>query len=95
MDILQGADLGTLLIASVILVGLCVAGLLLMFGLQLLGTLAGLLEVFTGFFTGGPIAGCGCVVLLVICVGVAAIAWLVTTCSANPNAMNFCLLVPR
>lgn len=91
----QNIDIGTLLFLSIGAVFLCVIGLLIFFGLQILGTTA---NAFFGLFatlvTGGPLVWCGCLVLMFICVFIAGGAILLATCSSNPSAMNFCLLVP-
>jgi hypothetical protein len=91
----QNIDIGTLLFLSIGAVFLCVIGLLIFFGLQVLGTTV---NAFFGLFatlvTGGPLIWCGCLVLIFICVFIAGGAILLTTCSSNPSAMNFCLLVP-
>jgi len=90
---LQNIDLGTLLFLSIGAVFLCVIGLLLFFGFQILGTT---LNAFFGLFgtlvTGGPAVWCGCLVLLAICVFIAGGAIVITTCNSNPSSMNFCLL---
>jgi len=92
---LQNIDIGTLLFLSIGAVFLCVIGLLLFFGLQVLGTTANaLLGFFATLVTGGPVVWCGCLVVIFICALVAGGAILVTTCNANPSAINFCLLVP-
>ena len=92
---LQNIDIGTLLFLSIGAVFLCVIGLLLFFGLQLLGTTANaLFGFFATLVTGGPVVWCGCLVVLFICVFIAGGAILITTCNSNPSAMNFCLLFP-
>jgi hypothetical protein len=95
----QSLDLGTLLLISVGCVLLCVVGLLLMFGLQILGTglstIMGIFELFNGIISGGPVAWCGCLVVLFLCIGVIGTIFLYTSCQANPAAMNFCQLLPR
>jgi hypothetical protein len=93
MEFLQTADMGALLLISIVLVVLCVVGLLVFFGLQIIGTtFFGLIEVVTGVISGGPAVWCGCLVLLAACGACAGGALLVATCSANPSSMNFCLL---
>ena len=99
MDILQNLDIGSLLFISIGCVLLCVLGLVLMFGLQLIGTtvstIVGVMELFSSIVGGGPIAWCGCAVLLMLCFGVVVIALLSVSCATNPSSMNFCLLFPR
>lgn len=96
MEFLQNVDTGTLLLLAIGCVLLCVFGLLIVFGLQLIGTtlstFLGIFEFFGGIIGGGPAAWCGCLVFLFICGGIAAIVWVVTSCNANPYSMNFCQL---
>lgn len=98
MQIVQGMDLGTLLIITVGCVLLCVVGLVLFFGLQIIGTtvstFAGVLELFSGVLNGGPVAWCGCLIFFFVCIGVVGGAFLYVTCSTSPDSMNFCLLFP-
>lgn len=98
MEFLQNVDIGTLLFISIGCVLLCVFGLVLFFGLQLLGTtlntFAGLVELFGGIINGGPLAWCGCAIFLVLCAGIVGLVVVVVSCNTNPSAMNFCLLVP-
>jgi hypothetical protein len=98
MEILQSADLGTVLVIAIGCVLLCVVGLVLFFGLQIIGTtittFAGVMELFSGVISGGPAAWCGCLVFLFLCVGLVGGAFLYVTCSTSPNSMNFCLLFP-
>lgn len=97
MEFLQNIDLGTLLIIAVGLIGLCVVGLLLLFGLQLIGSslavVSGIFDLIGGILGGGPVAWCGCLALLFLCGGCALVVWVVTTCNSNPAAMNFCSLL--
>jgi hypothetical protein len=99
MAFLQNVDIGTLLFISIGCVLLCVFGLVLFFGLQLLGTtlhtFVGLAELFGGIVNGGPVAWCGCALLLFICAGVVGTVVVVVSCNTNPSAMNFCLLLPK
>ncbi len=95
MDFLQNVDLGTLLLLGMGCAVLCVVGLLLFFGLQILGTslhtVVGLVELVGGIVNGGPMAWCGCVTVLFVCAGVVGGALLFASCKANPASMNFCL----
>lgn len=99
MVIPQNIDLGGLLVIAVALVCLCLVGLLLMFGLQFLGSIFGvvfgLVDIVGSLIGGGPVSWCGCLVLVFVCVLCAGGALLITNCNANPGAMNFCLLLPR
>lgn len=90
---LANMDVGALLLISVVLVFLCVVALLLFFGFQLIGsTFFNLIELVMTVIGGGPQLWCGCLVLLLACAACAGVALLYSTCSANPSAMNFCLL---
>lgn len=95
-EFLQNIDLGGL---TAIVLGcgvLCVAGFLLFFGLQIIGTIlgtfVGFLEIFVGVLAGGPVAWCGCALLLMACgvCGVMAvlIANAIPACETNP--IMFC-----
>jgi hypothetical protein len=93
---LQNIDVGTLLFLSIGAVFLCVIGLLLFFGLQILGTsLHAFFGIFATLVTGGPVVWCGCLVVIFICLFVVGGALLITSCNANPSSMNFCILVPH
>lgn len=86
-------DVGTLLLISIVLVFLCVIGLLLLFGFQLIGsTLVNVVGIVMTIIGGGPQMWCGCLVLLLACAACAGLALLYSTCTTNPSAMNFCLL---
>ncbi len=98
MPNIAGVDINTVLILVLGCGVLCVIGLVLVFGVQLLGSTVaaffGLIELFTGVISGGPASWCGCLLLVAICGGLAAAAALIAVCGSNPNAMNFCLLLP-
>ena len=89
------ANLGSPVVLALGCAVLCVVGLLLFFGLQILGTtmhtVLGLFQVVTGIVHGGPVAWCGCLVAIFVCVGVVGGALLVAGCKTNPTSMNFCL----
>ncbi len=95
MDLLQNVNLGSPILLAVGCAVLCVVGLLLFFGLQILGTtvhtVAGLFELVGGIVNGGPIAWCGCLGVLFVCAGVIGGALLFASCKTNPTSMNFCL----
>jgi hypothetical protein len=96
---IQNIDPNTLLL----IVGgcglLCVVGVLLFFGLQIIGT--GINAIFNLFglvlqlINSGPVGWCGCLVILIACGAIVGGAWLITTCNANPYSMNFCRLLGR
>lgn len=98
MDFLQNIDIGTLLLLGAGLALLCVVGLVLFFGLQIIGSVFGVIfgfvQLFTGIITGGPVAWCGCLVLILACILCVGTVLLYSTCSGNPSAMNFCSLFP-
>lgn len=95
MAVLQNVDTGNLLFLAVGCVVLCVVGLALFFGMQILGTtlhtFVGLVELFGSIVNGGPVAWCGCLVVVFICAGLIGGTLLFTSCKANPTSMNFCL----
>lgn len=95
MNLLQNVNLGTPVLLAVGCAVLCVIGLLLFFGLQILGTtlhtVTGLVQLVTGILNGGPVAWCGCLAVLFVCAGVVGGALLFASCKANPTSMNFCL----
>lgn len=76
---------------------LCVAGIGLLFVLQVLdvvlGVVGGVVDLFGAFFGGGFEGCCGCIVLLAViagCFGLTVIAVnLVQTCG-TPDAVNLC-----
>ena len=98
-NLLQNVDLGTLLVLVVGAVLLCVVGVILFFGLQIISSTLGLVvnffDLFAGILGGGPVSWCGCFLVLVICMGCAGIALLAVTCSSNPGSMNFCVFFAR
>jgi hypothetical protein len=95
MDLLQGVDTGSLLLLAIGAVFLCVLGLLLVFGLQVLGTgLNTFIASVALLLNGGPGVWCGCLVLLLACGACVGGVILMNACNANPTSMNFCLLFP-
>jgi hypothetical protein len=86
-------DATTLLICG----ALCIGGVVLVFLLQFLGSIFGLLfgviDFFLGILTGGPESWCGCLVFLgiaVLCVVVTVSMFgLLSTCGTE-DAVNFC-----
>ncbi len=71
MDFLQNLEPGSLLLLALLCAGLCGGVVILFFGLQIVGTLIGILtglfEAFTSILAGGPASWCGCLVLLLGC----------------------------
>ncbi|MDX2162587.1 MAG: hypothetical protein SF162_14785 [bacterium] len=101
MDILQSLDPGLLPLLGVGCALLCVAGVVLMLGAQVIGIFADLIGSVTGLFSGlvgNPIACCGCLVLLgavVVCGGgLWVISGVLSSCG-TPEAVNFCALFGR
>lgn len=92
-------DANTALLLGVGLCGLCVVGVVLLIGAQLLGIgfeiIGGILEFVFGVVGGNP---CGCIVIvgmLVVCGGgVYLIATTIAACG-TPDATNFCSLIGR
>ena len=95
MNLLQNANLGTPVLLALGCGVLCVVGLLLFFGLQILGTtlhtVAGIFQLVTGVIHGGPVAWCGCLAVLFVCAAVVGGVLLFASCKASPTSMNFCL----
>jgi uncharacterized membrane protein len=85
----------TLLFIGVGVVLLCFLGIALFVAFQFFGNILGTFVNFFGLFfdviQGGPLAWCGCLLLVGACAICAGIAYLWTTCGTE-NAMNFCLL---
>jgi len=98
-NFLQNIDLSTLLVLTVGGVLLCVVGIVLFFGLQIVSSTLGLVvnffDLFAGILGGGPVSWCGCLLVLIICAGCAGIGLLAVTCSSNPASMNFCVFFAR
>lgn len=101
MDFLQNIDPGSALLLLCGLCGLCIVGVVLLFGLQIIGGLLGavgdILEIFIGLVSGGPAEWCGCL-LFILGLGVCGgLIFLITAglsaCETNPT--NFCALFGR
>jgi hypothetical protein len=101
MEFLQNIDGGT---ASLVLVGLCalcLIGVVLFFGAQILGAVVGTFGDIFGFalelISGGPLQWCGCLLAIGGCAVVGIIVWLVagalSSCGTQPT--NFCALFGR
>jgi hypothetical protein len=95
--LLNTAEPGNLVLLALCCGLLCVGGVFLMLGLQIIG---GLLDVFTSIFelffdvlSGGPVAWCGCLVLLGGCAGIVGLGIMLSQALATcgtPQAVNFC-----
>lgn len=85
----------TLIFIGVGLVLLCFVGLALFVVLQffgnILGSVAGFFGLFFDVIQGGPLAWCGCLLLVGACAICAGIIYLGSICG-TPNAVNFCAL---
>jgi hypothetical protein len=98
-EFLQQIDIGTVTLIAVGCVVLCGVGFLLVFGLQIIGTLLGALSGFfemgVGILAGGPVAWCGCGLFVMACLVCGGIALFVATaipnCATNP--VMFCRLL--
>lgn len=98
-DLLQGLDLNTLLPVALCCIGILLFGgvigfvvQFLGFGVQIIGTL---LDVVMSIISGGPIAWCGCLVMLFGCAGCGFITLLLASVLPNcgtPNQVNLCRL---
>jgi hypothetical protein len=96
---IAGLDLGSIILIILGIGALCLVGVVLFFGFQVigsvLGSIVGLFQLVEGVITGGPIAWCGCLVVIFACIACVGGVWAYTACQANPAAMNFCMLFPR
>ena len=95
MEFLQNINLGSPVLIALGCTVLCVVGVLLLFGMQLLGTtlhtVLGIFQLVGGIVNGGPLAWCGCLAVLFVCAAVVGGTLLFASCKANPSSMNFCL----
>jgi hypothetical protein len=91
---LPNIDTGTVLLLAIGAVFLCVLGLLVVFGLQVVGTtLTTVFSTLGLLINGGPAVWCGCLVLILACGACVVGAILITSCNANPGSMNFCMFL--
>ncbi len=96
MDLLQNLDPSLLPYIAVGCALLCVAAVIIGFVLQAVSgffdVLVGLIEIAVEVLQGGPVAWCGCALLVLGCVGCAGLAFLLlnapATCAEYPT--NFC-----
>lgn len=101
-ELLQTLDPNNPVVLAAACALLCVVGLVLSLGLQAIGGLLEIINSLAGMFmevlSGGPVAWCGCLALLVVLVGGAAIAVLLiqglAACGTS-EAINFCSLLGR
>ncbi len=96
MEFLQNISIDQLLLLALGCGFLCVLGVVLVVGLQFVGTLFSLVEVFFNVLSGGPVAWCGCVFLLGACFLCSMLALylvnLAPTC--DENFVGFCNFIP-
>lgn len=98
-ELLQGFGSNPVVFLGIGCALLCVVGFVLVFGLQIVGTLIqsifGFFDLFLGILTGGPVAWCGCLLLIMacfVCGGLAIfIANALPACETNP--IMFCRLL--
>ena len=100
MQILQHIDPGNALVAALACVCLCGLGIVLVTGFHvltgLIGAIGSVLQLFFQILGGGPVAWCGCLVVILIVAGgiglVIVMAQAFSTCG-TPQAINFCSLL--
>lgn len=100
-NVLQQLNGNTAVLLAVGLCALCLVGVLLAFGLQLItgivAAITHLAALIGHFISGGPAVWCGCLVAIGGCGVLVLLVWLITsslaTCSTNPT--NFCALFGR
>jgi hypothetical protein len=99
-------DGGMLVVVACVL--LCGMAVVLVLGLHFFGIIFDILGVVFGLFTGGlelgmglvaggPIAWCGCIVLIVVllgCCGLVFTASGILNSCGTPDQVNFCRLIP-
>jgi hypothetical protein len=93
-EFLQNVDIGTALLITVGCVLLCGVGFLLFFGIQIIGglfgTIFGFLELFIDILAGGPVAWCGCLLLLSACAVCAGLALFISQLNCETDPIMFC-----
>ncbi|MCU0511895.1 MAG: hypothetical protein MUE40_04915 [Anaerolineae bacterium] len=96
-ELLQNSN--TLILLAGCCVGLFLFGGIIGFVLQILGIgfgiVGGVLEFIVNIVSGGPIAWCGCLVLLFACAGCGGLALLIASVlpqCGTPQAVNLCRL---
>lgn len=102
MEFLQSVNISDLTLLALGCACLCGVGIVLTLGLQVIG---GVFEIFSSIFglffevlSGGPVAWCGCIVLLVVCGGGTVLAVILAqglAACGTPEAINFCALFGR
>ena len=97
MEFLQNFDASSALLIAVGCVALCGIGVFFFFGLQIIsgtfGVLIGFVELFVQVLSGGPVAWCGCLLLILSCILCSGIAYgllVILPKCGTPEAVNFC-----
>lgn len=102
MEFLQNIDANSALIIALVCAGLCVGGIILAFGFQLLGGVLGVVgsmgSILMDVVSGGPISWCGCAVVIGLVIGCGALVLIIastlSTCG-TADAVNFCTFFGR
>ena len=85
-------DPGILNILSIVL--LCAVGVVILVVFSAIGNILGfafnLVEVFVDVLQGGPVAWCGCLVFLFICIMIAFISIFALSNCGGPDPVNLC-----
>ncbi len=96
MEIIQGIPLDSPIVIGLICSVLCVVGVVFFFVFQFLGNVFdvvfGLFDLVINVLQGGPLAWCGCLLVILLLGACGAIALTLTTCG-TPNQVNFCRLL--
>ncbi|RMG80695.1 MAG: hypothetical protein D6712_17615 [Chloroflexi bacterium] len=94
MDFLQNFDLNSALGIVLLCGGLCVVGVVLMIALQFisgtLGFLLGFFELFIEILAAGPIAWCGCLLMLFACAICGLMIYSLVTVCGTPDQVMIC-----
>ena len=101
MDLFQLNQINPLVVVLA-LACLCVGGVVVLAALNVIGTILHLISsVFALFFHAisvDPSGGCGCLIILFLCAGVACggifVSSLISTCG-TPDAVRFCTWIGR
>lgn len=97
-QLLQNFNANSALTIAAVCGGLCLLAVVLFFGLHIIGgtfgALFGIVELFIHVISGGPVAWCGCLLLLGACTLCSGITiYLLTSVlpsCGTPQAVNFC-----
>lgn len=102
MDFLQNLDAGTAILIVFGLSVVCIIGVILLLGVNILGGALGIVGNLLGGITGliggataSPLSCCGCLVvigLIVVCGGGIFLIVQISGSCGTPDAVNFCTL---